>query len=71
MDGQLLTVPHFVKAPTMEGLTRAMINENMRYGVTFKYFDIQFQGRMWVAWYLRDATFKAKQDLEASLKKEG
>ena len=69
MDGHLFTVPHYVKAPNPDALIKAMVNENIRFGVTFKYFDIQFQGRMWFAWYLRDATFKAKQNLESNLDK--
>ena len=67
MDGVLLTVPHYVKAKTPDLLIKALLRENARFGICFKYFDIQSQGGYWYAWYLRDATTSVKQQLEADL----
>lgn len=49
IDGR--TVPQFVSAPSPRGLRRAMILVNARAGSFHKFFDIQFVGGKWYAWY--------------------
>lgn len=49
--GTTLRIPQFVAARTKDGLVRAMLRNNVKHGIEFRYFDIQKDGRTWVAWY--------------------
>jgi hypothetical protein len=44
-------IPKFITASSLKGLQRSMLQVQARlgYGVTF--FDIQFAGKQWVAFY--------------------
>jgi hypothetical protein len=52
----LVDVPQFVRAKTAQGLTRAMFENNKRLKAYVRYFDIQFAGGYWYAWFEIDLT---------------
>ena len=45
------TIPLYIEAPNKKMLVQRMLNNNMKNGSFFRYFDIQKDGDMWVAWY--------------------
>ena len=49
--GDMFRIPQFLEARTRELLVRAMLFNNLKHGMEFNYFDIQKDGRSWVAWY--------------------
>jgi len=53
----LLTVPQFIEASSKEELVRKMLALQSRLKLKLHFFDIQKDGKKWVAWYERD--FKA------------
>jgi len=44
-------IPHFIEAPNKRALMQTMLNNNIAKGKKFNYFDIQQEGKRWVAWY--------------------
>lgn len=53
--GSVRNIPHFIVAASPRGLQRLMLLNNTRHGMQFNYFQIQWDGKQWVAWYLRSA----------------
>jgi hypothetical protein len=49
--GNLFRIPRSISAPTREGLERVMLKNNLKYGIEFRYFDIQKVGSEWIAWF--------------------
>ena len=52
---QPTSFPLFVEAKSKRDLVKAMFNNNMKFSSHFKYFDIQKDGKTWVAWYYIDS----------------
>lgn len=50
-----LNVPHFLSAGSPAGLRRQMLKNNALNGTAYSYFDIQFVGGKWYAWFYRTA----------------
>lgn len=48
------TIPVSIKASSMESLSLAMFENNLKYSKHYHYFDIQKIGKEWIAWYFRD-----------------
>ena len=44
-------IPVFLEANSKDLLVKLMLSNNMAHGCYFKYFDIQKDGKKWVAWY--------------------
>ena len=44
-------IPNFIEARNPKGLRVAMIKNNLRLHMTIQYFDIQKDGKKWIAWY--------------------
>lgn len=53
MSAVLRRIPHFVKAASPEGLRRLMFRTNVRDGVEYRFFDITYDGKSWVAWFYK------------------
>jgi len=51
---KLSMVPVYITAKTKEDLTLAMLNNNIQKSKQFQYFDIQKDGKEWIAWYYTD-----------------
>jgi hypothetical protein len=50
--GNSFRIPNYITARSLLGLRRLMLQNNLRNGKEYSYFDIQFVGGAWVAWYL-------------------
>lgn len=44
-------IPNFISAPTPKGMREAMLKNNLKKGIQFHYFDIQFVKGSWIAWF--------------------
>ena len=55
--------PSFLRARSPQGLQRLMLSNNARFGMFFKYFDIQWhpEEKRWYAWFFKD--FRAVSDM--------
>jgi len=62
-------VPLSITASSREKLTEAMLMNNFANGRTFKYFDIQQEGKTWVAWYYADLENHVNKVMEQFLGK--
>ena len=47
-------VPVHISAKTREELTLVMLDNNIKKSKQFQYFDIQKDGKEWIAWYYND-----------------
>ena len=47
----LLKIPHFVEGKNKLDLQRNMLKLQIDTHHKYKFFDIQFDGKKWVAWY--------------------
>ena len=47
-------VPLFLKARTKDLLIKEMLKNNVKNNVSFDYFDIQKDGKNWIAWFFVD-----------------
>ena len=52
----ITTVPQALKGKTPEELTAKMLANNLEAGIGYTYHHIQYDGKNWVAWYLKDAS---------------
>ena len=53
-QGTVFRFPTFIKASTPERLSEAMLKNNIKHGIEFRYFDIQFVKGKWFAWFNYD-----------------
>lgn len=53
-------IPFFIEAPSKEELMRRMLENNVVNGAYHEYFDIQKDGKNWVAWYYKRVELKGK-----------
>jgi len=44
-------IPSYIMASSPRGLRLSMLKNNVKYGMTFQYFDIQFVKGKWYAWF--------------------
>ena len=44
-------IPNFIEAKSKKSLRLLMLKVNLAFGKEFRWFDIQKDGNMWVAWY--------------------
>jgi len=51
---KLSMVPVHISAKTREELTLVMLDNNIKKSKQFQYFDIQKDGKEWIAWYYND-----------------
>ena len=56
--GVLKKIPQFVKADTPESLREQMLKSNIRHKGELHFFDIQFVGGSWHAWFIPIDTMK-------------
>ena len=56
--GNSLRVPHFLTAGSRDALQREMLNNNLKNGREYTYFDISFDGSKWTAWFYRVAEIR-------------
>lgn len=54
-------VPIFVEAKDKKDLVKKMLEVNVKSSASVKFFDIQKDGKMWVAWYYADIFKEAKR----------
>lgn len=54
MVTSILVVPHFIEAESKEDLVRLMLALQTRLKKKLHFFDIQKDGKKWVAWYELD-----------------
>ena len=47
-------IPSFLKARSPQGLRRLMLLNNTNNATFYQYFDIQFVGGFWFAWFYKD-----------------
>jgi hypothetical protein len=55
VSGDVFNIPHFLSAEGPQKLLRAMLLNNIKNGTEYKYFDIQFDGKVWIAFYYKKA----------------
>lgn len=53
MAGSSLNVPQFISAPDPQGLVQKMLANNILFSMEYRYFDIQFDGKEWIAWFYK------------------
>lgn len=58
-------IPNFLVARTPKGLRRLMLETNIKFGKQFNFFDIQFVGGKWYAWYYLDITSAEQRGVQA------
>jgi hypothetical protein len=51
VDGNSFRIPQYLSAGSPSGLSRLMLQNNLKYAVEFTYFDIQFAQGKWWAWF--------------------
>ena len=44
-------IPLYLEAANKDELVEKMLKNNMEHGAHFSYFDIQKEGKKWVAWF--------------------
>lgn len=49
------SLPNFIKARNPLRLRALMIEKAAKTGMFYKYFNIQFDGKLWYAWYYENA----------------
>lgn len=49
--GNSFRIPQFLSAASAKALVQAMLRNNLKYGMEFRYFDIQFDGKRWFVWF--------------------
>ena len=59
--GDVFRIPQFLQARTREDLVRAMLVNNISHGMEFDYFDIQKDGKLFIAWFRQPLSFEQKQ----------
>jgi hypothetical protein len=64
VDGRL--IPNYVSARSPQGLRRVMLMNNAKSGFFHQYFDIQFVGGRWYAWFYREVGSDDVQTLEGA-----
>lgn len=64
--GNAFNIPHFLKAATPEGLRLRMLENNLVMKAECRYFDISFDGQVWVVWF-----YKIAQEQPSAIKKAG
>jgi hypothetical protein len=47
-------IPVSIEAKTRSELSGKMLENNLKLGFFFRYFDIQKDGKRWIAWYYAD-----------------
>lgn len=45
------SIPHVIEAPSLPELQRRMLQNNLANKKFYKYFDIQKDGKSWIAFY--------------------
>jgi hypothetical protein len=50
-ESNKFNVPSFLKAKSAEELRSLMLKNNLKLNQEFEYFDIQFAGNSWYAWF--------------------
>ena len=58
-----LRIPHFLSAGSPEGLRRKMLENNIKDGKVYNYFQIVHTGSKWFAWYHKNAELDIKTEL--------
>jgi hypothetical protein len=67
--GNSFRIPNFLSATSPNGLVVAMLRNNLKYGMEFRYFDIQFAQGKWIVWF--NVEMPKRQMVEAALAKAG
>lgn len=49
--GSIFNIPHYLKAASPEGLRLKMLENNIRLKAECQYFDISYDGKVWVVWF--------------------
>jgi hypothetical protein len=57
-------IPHFLRAKTPEALRKAMLRNNVKWGLIFDYYQIVFDGKNWFAWYQMNAVESMQDELK-------
>lgn len=53
LPGNQFNIPDYLVAPNPKLLRQAMLQNNIKFSMEFQYFDIQFAGKRWYAWFYR------------------
>ena len=64
-------IPHFLSARSPSGLRRAMLKNNMKWGMVFNYYQIVYDGQRWYAWYQMNAVEEMMQAEIDEIKERG
>lgn len=68
--GSAIKVPHSLVAPSLRELHRRMLLNNIRDSKQYEYFDIQKDGKNWVAFFVKEAAGTFGQMLSEVLDKK-
>lgn len=53
-QASFLRLPHFISAKTPKELQRKMLIVNANNNMQYEFFSIQFDGKNWFAWYVKE-----------------
>jgi hypothetical protein len=60
VEASISLIPNYLKATKLEKLRGLMLETNLRLGQQVHYFDIQFVGKEWIAWYYEEVDFSGE-----------
>lgn len=52
-QGDVTNIPHYLEAPSLGELQRRMLQNNVKNGFEYRYFDIQKDGNNWICFYYK------------------
>ena len=47
----LFRIPIYLEAGSKDELVKKMLENNLKFDMEFEYFDLQIEGKKWVAWF--------------------
>ena len=59
-------IPNYIKAKSEKRLRLLMLASNLKDGITYKYFDIQYVKGSWYAWYYAEINQHNISELEGN-----
>jgi len=63
--GNALRIPRFLSASSPRGLEQAMLKNNLQKSKEHKYFDISFDGKNWIVWFIEEVPVKGSDLLRS------
>lgn len=65
LEASSLNIPHFITAKNPRELQKKMLQNNIKDSMQYQYTDIVFDGKQWIAWFIK------KVDIDITVNTEG